>query len=109
MTFDFVYITCADAEQAHRIGKALVEERLAACANILPEMRSLYWWEGAMQDSREAVLIAKCRREAFPAVARRVKELHTYMVPCVVALPVLEGSVEYLAWLERETRGVDAR
>jgi periplasmic divalent cation tolerance protein len=103
-TYSLVYITCKDKKQARTIGRALVEERLAACANIIDKMNSLYWWEGAVQDDSETVLIVKTRRTLVPALARRVKQLHSYTVPCVVTTPIVGGNADFLAWIGRETR-----
>ena len=99
----FVYITAESPEQAERIGRALVEERLAACANILPGMRSIYRWKGSVETAGETVLIAKTRTALTEALANRVKELHSYEVPCVVVLPVSDGLPEFLRWIDEET------
>ena len=104
MELRFVYITTQNSEEARRIGRALVEERLAACVNILDGMHSIYWWEGEIQDDRETVLIAKTRDALLPALIERVKALHSYSCPCVVALPIIAGNPEYLAWLREEAR-----
>jgi periplasmic divalent cation tolerance protein len=99
----FVYVTCASAEQAEAIGRALVEERLAACANILPGATSIYRWEGKIAVDREAALVLKSRAELIAPLTARVKALHSYTVPCVVALPIESGNADYLAWIARET------
>lgn len=99
----WVYLTTRDRDEALRLGQALVEERLAACVNILPAMTSIYWWQGALETAHEAVLIAKTRADLLPALTARVKALHSYDTPCVLALPILEGNPDYLAWLGRET------
>lgn len=101
--FNLVYMTASSDDEAIRIGRALVEERLAACANILPGMRSLYWWDGRVQDGKETVLIVKTRAASVPALTERVKALHSYSVPCVVALPIVTGNPAYLDWLLGET------
>lgn len=98
-----VYMTAADAAEAARIGRALVERRLAACANVLGPIRSFYWWDGKVQDDAEVALVAKTRAELVPALTAAVKELHSYQVPCVVALPVADGNPDFLAWIEAET------
>jgi periplasmic divalent cation tolerance protein len=105
MTVRFAYITCANAEQAAEIGRRLIEERLAACVNILPGMRSIYRWQGEIVTESEAVLIAKTRDELTAALTDRVRALHSYTVPCVVILPVLGGNPAYLEWLLGETSG----
>ncbi len=101
----FVYMTASSPEEARRIGRALVEARLAACANILDGMTSFYWWEGAIEEGREAVLIAKTTRDRLDALTARVKALHEYTVPCVVALPIAGGNRDFLDWIAAETRG----
>jgi periplasmic divalent cation tolerance protein len=101
--FNLIYMTAASDDEAMRIGRTLVEERLAACANVIPGMRSLYWWDGRVQDDKEAVLIVKTRAELVAALTERVKALHSYAVPCVVALPIEAGNPAYLDWLRNET------
>lgn len=104
MSFHFVYITTGSPEEARKIGRALIEERLAACVNIFDTMSSLYWWEGKVAEGQEAVLIAKTREDLVPAVTDRVKALHSYTCPCVVALPITQGNPDFLAWIQRETK-----
>jgi periplasmic divalent cation tolerance protein len=105
MELRFVYVTTADREEARRIGRALVEHRLAACVNILDGMSSFYRWEGAVQDAQETVLIAKTRAELVEALCEKVKALHSYRCPCVVALPILGGNPAFLDWIAAETGG----
>ena len=95
----FGYVTAADAETALAIGRTLVEERLAACANILPGMRSVYRWQGAVEEAAETVLIVKTRVDLAPAVQERVVALHGYDCPCVAFLPVASGHAPYLDWI----------
>lgn len=104
MEYIFVYMTTADRAEAEKIGRVLVETRLAACVNMLPGMRSLYWWKGAVETGSETVLIAKTRRSLLDALTAKVRQLHSYKVPCVVALPIQGGNPDFLAWLEEETR-----
>ena len=103
MDFLFAYITTRDTEEARRIGKILVTERLAACVNILPGMESHYWWKGKVESAREAVLIAKTRADLREDLLRRVRELHEAETPCVVFLPVTGGNPDYLQWIATET------
>ena len=98
-----VYITTESLEQAEEIGRALVGERLAACANILPGMRSIYRWKGAVETAGETVLIAKTREALAQALIARVRELHTYEVPCIVVLPITAGLPAFLRWIDDET------
>lgn len=99
-----VYITAADGAEASRLARALVEERLAACANVLPGHRAFYWWQGKLEEGEEGALIVKTRRALLDALTARVKALHSYSVPCVVALPIQGGNPDYLRWLAEETR-----
>jgi len=98
-----VYITTIDAVQALAIGRVLVAERLAACINVLPGMTSVYRWQGRIEEAQEAVLIAKTRADQVAALSARVRALHTYRLPCVVALTIAGGDPEYLAWIEQES------
>ncbi len=100
----FVYITAADTAGAIRIAKALVSEQLAACVNILPGVRSVYRWRGAVEHADEVVLIAKTRAERFDALCARVRTLHTYETPCIVAWPIARGFPPFLQWV-REASG----
>jgi periplasmic divalent cation tolerance protein len=99
----FVYITASDEHEARTIGRVLVESRLAACANILHHMNSIYWWDGEIQEAVEAVLIVKTRDELMSALVDKVRSIHSYDCPCVVALPILDGNPDYLDWLQAET------
>ncbi|QCN94078.1 divalent-cation tolerance protein CutA [Azospirillum argentinense] len=103
MEFVFAYITAGSRDEARRIGRALVEERLAACANIFDGMTSIYRWQDAIEEATETVLIAKTRADLFDRLAVRVRELHSYDVPCVVELRVGRGNPAYLDWLRDET------
>jgi periplasmic divalent cation tolerance protein len=99
-----VLVTCPTAERAAEIARALVEERLAACGNVIPGLRSIYRWEGKVQDDAEALLVLKTTGERFEALRERVLSLHPYQVPEVIALPIEAGSAPYLAWIAAETR-----
>lgn len=98
-----LYMTAPDAEEARRIGDALVAERLAACVNIIPGMTSIYRWEGEIRHGAECVLIAKTRTELVERATARVRALHSDDCPCVLALPVAGGNPEFLAWIAEET------
>jgi len=98
-----VYLTAASPEEADWIGEALVSERLAACVNRIDGMRSLFHWEGVIDRATETVLLAKTRRTLFEPLAARVRALHSYTTPCILAVPIVLGDPDYLAWLTRET------
>lgn len=99
-----IYVTAPSAEEALKLGRALVGERLAACANVLPGMESVYWWEGKLAEDSEAVLILKTRADLVEALTERVRALHPYTCPCVVALPIASGNPAFLEWIGEETR-----
>ncbi len=98
-----IYITCADPGEAETIGRALVGERLVACVNIIPGMRSIYHWQGRIESGAETVLLAKTTAGMTAAVTARVKALHSYSVPCVLALPATVGNDDYGRWIRAET------
>jgi len=100
-----LYVTCGSVAEAEAVATAVVGARLAACANIIPGMRSLYWWQGKLERGDEAVLILKTRASLVQAATDAVKAAHAYSVPCVLALPVAAGgNADYLAWLLAETQ-----
>lgn len=103
MEIRLVYMTSGSLAEARKIGRELVEQRLAACVNIIDGMNSFYWWEGEVQDDREVVFMAKTRADLVPELIERVKSLHSYEVPCIVTLPVLEGYRPFLDWVRAET------
>jgi periplasmic divalent cation tolerance protein len=98
-----VYITAPNEEEGAKIARALVEERLAGCVNIVRPIRSIYRWEGKIEDDTEVLLMAKTRKQLFGPLEKRIRELHSYTVPEVIAVPVVEGSEDYLKWLEEVT------
>jgi periplasmic divalent cation tolerance protein len=100
-----VYVTAADVAEAERLGRALVEERLAACVNILPGMRSIYRWKGAVESAQEAVLIVKTRSSRVSGVIERVKSLHSYTLPCAIELPIGQANPAYSDWLMAAANG----
>lgn len=99
-----VYCTVPDQACAERLATALLEERLAACVNVLPGVRSHYRWEGSLQRDDELVLLAKTRAALGRRVCERLAELHPHEVPCAVVLPVADGLPAYLEWVHAETR-----
>lgn len=97
-----VYMTTGDLAEARRIGRTLVEERLAACVNIIDGMRAVYRWEGELQEGQEVVVIAKTVAAKVDALVARVKALHSYQCCCVLALPVAAGNPPFLDWIAAE-------
>ncbi len=102
MKFVMVYIVTSHEEESALIGKKMVEERLAACANIISSMKSLYWWKGKIEHDQESILILKTMEEKLDILIKRVKELHSYETPCIISCSILKGSEEYLNWIEGE-------
>ena len=99
-----VYMTTSSPEEARELALHLVEQRLAACANIFPQVNSVYRWKGAVEESQETVCILKTEEDKFGLLCAAVRRLHSYETPCIVALPITEGDDEFLAWLRAETR-----
>ncbi len=103
-----VYVTAADADEARRIGRALVEENLAACVNVLPGHTAIYRWEGKLEEGAECAFLAKTTAARFEALRRRVRALHSYTLPCILALPAATGDAEFLDWVREQVRGAAA-
>jgi periplasmic divalent cation tolerance protein len=98
-----VLVTAGNEEEAAKIGRTLVEERLGACANIVPRIRSIYRWKGEIYDEQECLIIIKTRTSLFLALEKRVKELHSYEVPEIITFPVARGLPQYIEWVLGET------
>lgn len=97
-----VLCTCENQEQAQRIARTLVEERLAACANILPGVVSTFRWQGEVSEANEIQLFVKTAMERYQALERRIAELHSYDTPEIIAIPITAGSEKYLRWLREQ-------
>jgi len=100
-----VLITASSADEAAKIGRALVEEHLVACANIAGGVRSLFFWDGKTRDAQETILICKSRSVLLDRIIDRVKQLHSYTVPEIIALPIVAGSKDYLDWVNETATG----
>ena len=98
-----VFMTAPSEDDAVEIARALVEAGLAGCVNIIKNMRSIYSWEGKIEDEKEVLMIAKTRKTLFKALTKKVKSIHRYSVPEIIAMPVIEGSEDYLKWLKEAT------
>jgi periplasmic divalent cation tolerance protein len=100
-----VYVTAGSLAEADRLARVLVEERLAACVNRIGPIQSVYRWEGKLEQSEEQLLVIKTQNKLFAALEKRVRELHSYSVPEIVALPIVDGSPDYLRWLGEQATG----
>jgi periplasmic divalent cation tolerance protein len=98
-----IYSTTGSVEEARKIARILVEEKLVACVNIIPNIESIYRWEGNIEEDKECVLLAKTTDKNVDKAIQRIKTLHSYEVPDIVAIPVTHGFKEYLDWVEDET------
>lgn len=98
-----VFITANTDGEAQRIAALLLEQRKAACVNIIPQVDSRFWWEGKLNSAQESLLIIKTRTSLLPEIIRLVKEVHSYTVPEIIALPIIGGNGDYLDWIGKET------
>jgi len=98
-----VFITASGEDEAAKISRALVEARLAGCVNIIKNIRSIYSWEGKIEDEAEVLMIAKTQKHLFDSLMKEVKALHSYKVPEIIAMPIVDGSEDYLEWLRQVT------
>ena len=99
-----VLSTCASAKEANRIASDLVEKGLAACVNLVSGVRSVYRWKNKIEKSQEVLLVIKTNRALFESVRSQIEKLHSYELPEVIALPVVDGAEQYLEWIDRELR-----
>ena len=102
--FIVVFMTCGSKEEAIKIANVLVEENLAACANLIFPVRSIYRWKGKIHNDKESLLIIKTQKKRFARLEKRIKSLHSYSVPEIISLPITKGSPAYLKWLEENTK-----
>lgn len=100
--FALIYITTSSEDESSLIGEKLVSERLVGCANIIRDIKSFYWWQGNLEKDQESILLVKSLVSKVDDIIKRVKELHSYENPAIVALPIINGSQDYLNWLEEE-------
>jgi periplasmic divalent cation tolerance protein len=95
-----VLSTCASPQEAERLARSLVEQRLAACVNVLPGVASHYWWQGRIETAEECLLLIKSSRESFDQLRSAIEQVHSYEIPEVIALPVVDGAANYLNWID---------
>lgn len=101
--FSLVYITASNREEAEKLARAILSERLAACVNIYDGVRSLYLWEGTLESSREAAMVVKTRSSLVSELARKIREIHSYELPCILSIPANYVDEDYGKWISRET------
>ena len=99
-----IYVTASSREEAETIARSVVADRLAACANVLPGVTSFFWWEGEVQSEPEVSLILKSREDLVETLTAKIKQLHSYDCPCVVAVPITQGNPDFLEWIATETK-----
>lgn len=102
-----VLSACGSSEEAEQLARKLVAQRLAACVTLIPQVRSFYRWEGVITDSAESLLVIKTSRELFAKLRLALETAHSYEVPEILALPVIEGSANYLSWMDTELLSAD--
>ncbi len=100
-----ILVTTPTIDEARKIGNALVEEKLIACANIIPQVESIFYWQDKVCNEKEALMVIKTRKKLIEKIIKRVKALHSYSVPEVIALPIIEGSKDYIKWVKEVTKG----
>jgi periplasmic divalent cation tolerance protein len=98
-----VFTNCGTAEEAHRIAQTVVRSRLAACVNVMPAVQSTYQWQGAVEQAEEWTLMIKSKRSLFDKLRHQLRQIHSYQVPEIIAVPIVDGDPDYLEWMDRET------
>ena len=94
-----IFVTAKDRREAKKIANELIKERLAACVNILDNIASIFWWQGKVDEAKEALLIIKSKKKLLPSIIKKVKSLHSYDCPEIIALPIIGGNKDYLDWI----------
>ncbi len=95
-----ILVTAKDAREAEKIANGLLQDKLIACANIINGVKSLFWWQGKIDESPEALIVIKTTKSLFKKAAAKVKQLHSYETPEIIALPIVDGSADYLKWIK---------
>jgi len=99
-----LFVTASNSEEAHKIAKVLLSQRKAACVNIVSEISSLFWWQGKLDSAQESLLIVKTKASLLNQIVTLVREIHSYEVPEIVALPIIGGNEDYLEWIDKEVK-----
>lgn len=105
MGYSMIYVTASSLGEAESIGRSLCEKRLAACVNIIPHVRSLFWWEGRLCTENEVALIAKTRSELVPQIIEETKRIHSYQVPVILEFEVKAGNSDFFKWVDEALSG----
>ncbi len=100
----FFYITAGDEKEAERVARSLVEKNLVACANVIPQVKSFFRWEGEVQSEKECLVVGKTRTSLIEELVQEVKNVHSYDVPCVLSWPIEKGNPDFLRWIDSETK-----
>ena len=100
-TFIVVLITAKDKDEAKKVARGLLQKKLIACANIIEGVTSLFWWEGKIDESGEVLLILKSQQSKFKEIVNETKKLHSYSVPEIISLPIVQGNIDYLNWIKQ--------
>jgi len=104
MKYAVVFVTAANKKEARKIADGIVKEHLVACVNIVEKIESIYWWQGKIEKSMEMLLIMKTKISLAKKLIKKVKALHSYVVPEIIFLPIIEGNPDYLKWINKETK-----
>jgi periplasmic divalent cation tolerance protein len=99
-----IFITTGTDEEARQVGKALLKDRYAACVNIVPNVDSLFWWHDKLDKAQESLLMVKSKASLLHEIVRVVKEVHSYEIPEIIALPIIGGNPDYLEWINKEVK-----
>jgi len=99
-----LFVTVSNSEEAHQIAKVLLSQRKAACVNIMPRISSLFWWQDKLDSAQESLLIVKTKASLLNQIVTLVREIHSYEVPEIIALPIIGGNQDYLEWIDKEVK-----
>ncbi|MDI6641654.1 MAG: divalent-cation tolerance protein CutA [Elusimicrobiota bacterium] len=103
MAYIVVFVTCSSKEEAEKIATKIIDLKLVACVNVIPKIHSIYWWKGNVEKSNESLLIVKTKQKLFKKLISEIKKIHSYSVPEIIALPIIDGNKDYLAWIDEST------
>lgn len=106
MSFVIIYVTTKTRNEAIKISNILVKEKLVACANIIPRIESIYLWKNKIERHNESVIILKTKKNLVKQIIKRIKEIHSYTVPCIITIPITYGDKDFLEWIDKVTIGV---